>query len=42
MIDLVDEHAQELKEILAKLISFPTVSPPARNTEGIQSYIANF
>src|SRR5699024_4257530 len=42
IIDLVDERIEELKQILADLVAFPTVSPPARNTEAIQSYIANF
>ncbi|KAB8126285.1 acetylornithine deacetylase [Gracilibacillus oryzae] len=42
LLDLVDERENELKQILADLIGFPTVSPPARNTNEIQAYIANF
>ncbi|MFC4401737.1 acetylornithine deacetylase [Gracilibacillus xinjiangensis] len=41
-VDLVDEYQDELKQILADLISFPTVSPPARNTGELQTYIADF
>ncbi|TQR14192.1 acetylornithine deacetylase [Psychrobacillus soli] len=38
----VDEGKEELFQLLADLVSFPTVSPPARNTSEVQSYIANF
>ena len=39
---LINEHQDELLQILADLIRFPTVSPPARNTVDVQQYIANF
>ena len=39
---LVNEHQDELLQILEDLIRFPTVSPPARNTVDVQQYIANF
>ena len=38
----VEERKEELFKLLADLISFPTVSPPARNTSKLQNYIANF
>lgn len=37
--DLVQQHSSRLLEILAKLVTFKTVSPPARNTREIQNYI---
>ncbi|WP_425292875.1 acetylornithine deacetylase [Gracilibacillus kekensis] len=42
LANLVDERKEELKHILSKLISYPTVSPPARNTSEIQGYIADY
>ncbi|WP_091482124.1 acetylornithine deacetylase [Gracilibacillus orientalis] len=42
LANLVEERKDELKQILADLISFPTVSPPARNTSEIQAYIAEY
>jgi len=35
----VELRQNELMELLNKLISFPTVSPPARNTLGIQQFM---
>ncbi len=42
LANLVDERKDELKQLLSDLISFPTVSPPARNTSEIQKYIADY
>ncbi|MGP4039723.1 acetylornithine deacetylase [Gracilibacillus sp. D59] len=42
LANLVEERKDELKQILSDLISFPTVSPPARNTSEIQAYIAEY
>ncbi len=39
---LVEKRQDELLEILADLIHFPTISPPARNTTEVQRYIADF
>jgi acetylornithine deacetylase/succinyl-diaminopimelate desuccinylase family protein len=36
----VEERQEELFTLLAELIAFPTVSPPARNTSEAQKYIA--
>ncbi|MEW9669279.1 acetylornithine deacetylase [Ammoniphilus sp. 3BR4] len=36
----VEARKGELLELLAALISYPTVSPPARNTEEAQNYLA--
>jgi formylaminopyrimidine deformylase len=38
----VDEREAELIELLTTLISFPTVSPPARNTTGVQEFIKGY
>lgn len=38
----VDENQEMLWEILSCLISFETVSPPGRNSDGVQAYIYNF
>ena len=40
--NLVDERQEELLQLLADLVSFPTISPPARNTAGVQLYIQEF
>lgn len=40
--DEVEAREKELIELLTKLISFPTVSPPARNTNGVQDFIKGF
>lgn len=39
---VVDEQKEQLLQILADLIGFQTVSPPARNTVDAQMYIARF
>ncbi|WP_079526221.1 acetylornithine deacetylase [Halobacillus hunanensis] len=39
---LVDERKDELIELLSTLIQFETPSPPARNTKGAQSFMADF
>lgn len=39
---VVDEQKEQLLQILADLIGFQTVSPPARNTVDAQTYIASF
>lgn len=38
----VNERKEVLFQLLGDLVSFPTVSPPARNTSEVQNYIANF
>ncbi len=38
----VEARQDELVELLSKLISFPTVSPPARNTNEVQAFIQSF
>lgn len=38
----VDAREEELIELLTTLISFPTVSPPARNTTGVQEFIKGY
>jgi acetylornithine deacetylase len=38
----VESRQEELMELLTKLISFPTVSPPARNTNDIQEFIQDY
>lgn len=40
--DEVEAREKELIELLTKLISYPTVSPPARNTNGVQDFIKGF
>lgn len=42
LLAAVDERKDELLEILADLIRYPTVSPPARNTGEVQAYIERF
>lgn len=38
----VEAREKELTELLSTLISFPTVSPPARNTHDIQRFIQGY
>lgn len=38
----VETRAVELIELLTKLIAFPTVSPPARNTNDLQDFIKEY
>ncbi|HWL12960.1 MAG TPA: acetylornithine deacetylase [Ureibacillus sp.] len=38
----VESRQEELMELLTKLISFPTVSPPARNTNDVQEFIQDY
>ncbi len=38
----VEEHKEELIQLAKTLISYQTPAPPARNTEGIQSWIAGY
>jgi acetylornithine deacetylase/succinyl-diaminopimelate desuccinylase family protein len=38
----VDAREGELLNLLTELVSFPTVSPPARNTEDIQEFIKGY
>lgn len=38
----VDARKNELLELLADLVAFPTVSPPARNTNDVQEFISNY
>src|SRR4051794_25570121 len=38
----VEARAEELIELLTKLIAFPTVSPPARNTSDVQDFIKEY
>lgn len=38
----IESRKDELLQLLSKLISFPTVSPPARNTNEAQSYLAQY
>lgn len=35
----VEARKEELLELLSSLIAYPTVSPPARNTNGVQEFI---
>ncbi|WP_082234505.1 acetylornithine deacetylase [Halobacillus massiliensis] len=37
----VEEREDEVTELLSKLVAYPTVSPPARNCEDIQKFIAD-
>jgi formylaminopyrimidine deformylase len=39
---MIEERKDELLALLAELISFPTVSPPARNTNEAQSFIQHY
>lgn len=38
----MEEHKEELIQLAKTLISYQTPAPPARNTEGIQSWIAGY
>ncbi|MDP4106666.1 MAG: acetylornithine deacetylase [Bacillota bacterium] len=38
----VEARQNELLELLADLVAFPTVSPPARNTNHVQDYISGY
>jgi formylaminopyrimidine deformylase len=38
----VEVRKNELLELLADLVAFPTVSPPARNTNHVQDYISSY
>lgn len=38
----IESRESELIRLLAKLVAFPTVSPPARNTEQIQSFVTEY
>lgn len=38
----VEAKETELLDLLSKLISFPTVSPPARNTDEVQEFIKEY
>jgi acetylornithine deacetylase/succinyl-diaminopimelate desuccinylase family protein len=38
----VESREEELIELLTTLIAFPTVSPPARNTNGVQEYMKRY
>ncbi|CRK80876.1 acetylornithine deacetylase [Neobacillus massiliamazoniensis] len=38
----VEAREKELIELLSKLISYPTVSPPARNTNEVQEFIKEY
>lgn len=42
LLDQVDERQTELIDLLSKLIEYQTPAPPARNTQGIQNFIANY
>ena len=38
----VEARKNELLELVADLIAFPTVSPPARNTNEVQGFISSY
>jgi acetylornithine deacetylase/succinyl-diaminopimelate desuccinylase family protein len=38
--DYIESHADELCDLAARLIAFPTVSPPGRNTAAAQAFVA--
>jgi formylaminopyrimidine deformylase len=38
----VEARKEELIDLLTKLIAFPTVSPPARNTNNVQEFIKGY
>lgn len=42
IFDAVETRKEELLELLTNLISFPTVSPPARNTNEVQEFIKRY
>jgi len=39
---LVEAREEELLNLLTKLVAFPTVSPPARNTNSVQEFINRY
>nr|WP_227936308.1 acetylornithine deacetylase [Alkalihalobacillus deserti] len=41
LLKQVDERQEELIDLLKTLISFETPAPPARNTKGVQDYVAS-
>lgn len=40
-IDSIDNRKEEMFALLQELIAYPTVSPPARNSNGAQTFLAN-
>jgi acetylornithine deacetylase len=38
----VEARKEELLDLLSKLVAFPTVSPPARNTNSVQDFIKTY
>lgn len=42
LVNKVDDHQEDLIQLLKHLIQFKTPAPPARNTEEAQSFIASF
>lgn len=42
LLKKVEEQKEELIQLAKALISYQTPAPPARNTEGIQSWISGF
>lgn len=40
--EYIDDHKDDLLSLLAKLVAFPTLSPPGRNTAGAQRFVAEF
>ena len=41
LMEAIDQHQEELIDLLGKLVSFKTVSPPARNTAPLQEVISS-
>jgi acetylornithine deacetylase/succinyl-diaminopimelate desuccinylase family protein len=41
-VSYIQAHLADLEQLLADLVSFPTESPPARNTLDAQAYVANY
>jgi acetylornithine deacetylase/succinyl-diaminopimelate desuccinylase family protein len=41
VVKAIEERKEELFSLLARLVSFPTVSPPARNSDEAQSFLAD-
>ncbi|MDR4946933.1 acetylornithine deacetylase [Neobacillus cucumis] len=42
MTSEVEARKEELLDLLSKLVAFPTVSPPARNTNSVQDFIKTY
>lgn len=42
LVNEIDNHQEELLEILSKLVAFPTPAPPGRNSDDAQAYIVDF